>query len=497
MEQKAMLAIDMGASNGRVVWGAWEKNRLVMRELHRFENVPIRSDGLMCWDIDRLLQEISTGLRKCAEAGLRFHSLGLCSWGNTVGVLDEVGQLLLPPLHYREQATDAALAGLYQLFNREALFARTLFVPMTIQPSVALRFLQARYPQEMQKARRVLMISDLFNYLLCGRACSERTMAATSGMLDMRTGTWDRELMEKIGLSRNWFPDIVESGTVLGSLKQAFAGYLGQEASPTVIAVAGHDTASAASVLPAGRLEDSLYLSCGTWSCMGCRVHKPVEGEAIFRSGATNDLGIFCEQHLRFNHTGLWVLQECRRYWNEHGDHFSHAALARLAAQSEAFFAFIDTEDARFFSGGDMPQKIQAYCQATGQKIPRSPGQTARVILESLALRYRYSSEVLSRLSGVRFNSMRILSGGARNELLCQMAADALCVRVYAGPSEASTIGNFIQQGISNGVLSGRDEACRILNAQGGIITYAPRDTARWDAQYAKALTLSGWGSSK
>ena len=493
MEQRAMLALDMGASNGRVVWGMWEQDRLAMRELHRFENVPIERDGLMCWDIDRLLGDIRAGMRKCAEVGLRFDSVGLCSWGNTIGALDAQGSLLLPPLHYREPATDAALEGLYRIMDRRALFERTLFVPMSIQPSVVLRYLMERYPRQMGEAKQILMISDLMNYLLCGVARSERTMAATSGMVDMRSGEWDRELMERIGLRRDWFPGMASSGTPLGPLRDEFMRELGWAKAPMVVAVSGHDTASAAGTMPACDAANSLYLSCGTWSCMGCRVDAPVEGKAIFRSGATNDLGIFGEKHLRFNHTGLWILQECRRWWNARGAKLSHADLAARAAESPAFIAVIDTEDSSFFAPGDMPAKVAQFCRTTGQRIPEGPSEIARVVLESLALRYRYSAEVLSRLSGVRFETMRLMGGGARNALLCQMSADALGLRVLAGPTEASTIGNMIQQGLATGTLESRERACEILRRQGEIACFAPQGATGWDAQYAKALQICGW----
>lgn len=493
MEQKAMLALDMGASNGRVVWGAWQDDHLEMREIHRFENVPTTCDGLMRWDMDLLLGEIRTGMRKCVQEGLRFQSVGLCSWGNTVGVLDSSGRLAFAPVHYREQATDAALEGLYAIMDRRALFERTLFVPMSIQPAVVLRYLQGRYPETMRAAKTVLMISDLINYLLCGRACSEQTMAATSGMVDMRTGDWDRGLMRHIGLDPTWFPDIIQSGTVLGVLKPGFLPDISPESSPKVIAVSGHDTASAAGVLPMENLEESLYLSCGTWSCMGCRVDAPVTGKDIFVSGATNDLGTSGERHLRFNHTGLWILQECRRWWNERGGHLSHADIVAQAEASEAFIACVDTEDKRFFARGDMPQKVQAYCRETAQKVPQTPGEIARVVLESLALRYRYSADVLSKLSGTRFHCLHMLSGGSKNRALCQMAANALGVTLFAGPTEASTIGNFIQQGLSTGEIERPSSAYEMLRQQGEIATYSPQDLAAWNAQYEKALRVCVW----
>ena len=310
MKHNAMLAVDMGASNGRVVWGQWHESGLECREIHRFDNVPIQRNGLMCWDMPRLMDEIAQGIAKCDRA---FDTLGLCSWGNTIGLLDEERSLIRAPIHYREPKTDEGLPALYAALSREEMFRQTLYIPMTIQPAVVLSYLKQAQPDVLKKTKSVLMISDLMNELMTGKAVSERTMAATSGMVDMRTGAWSRTYMEKAGVDPAWFPDLVSSQTILGPLKDAFYNKEGKK--PLVVAVAGHDTASASGLVDMSRKEDSLYLSCGTWSCMGCGVEKPSEDERILALGATNDLGPDGENQIRFNHTGLWILQECRREW--------------------------------------------------------------------------------------------------------------------------------------------------------------------------------------
>lgn len=482
-----MLAVDLGASNGRVVWGQWRSGGLACRELHRFENVPIRQDGLMCWDIPRLTGEISQGISAAAEQGLPADSLGLCSWGNTVGLIGGDGGLVRPPIHYREPRTDAGLEPLYAKLGRGEMFRQTLYLPMAIQPAPVLSYLMLTQPETMERTRQVLMISDLFNYLLSGRAASERTMAATSGMLDMRTGNWSRDYMARAGIDQGWFPDIVDSRTVLGPLKDTFAA---GDQRPAVVAVAGHDTASASGLVDAAGIADSLYLSCGTWSCMGCGVDAPRADEAVLRLGVTNDLGPDGDHQLRFNHTGLWILQECRRYWREHGRSFGHAELAEMARAAGPQEGLIDTEDELFFRGGDMPNKVAAYLERTGQPLPQTPGQTARIILESLAMRYRYSAQVLSRLAGTGFASLRMFGGGCQNSLLCQLVADALGVPVTAGPAEASTIGNFVQQGLALGVFAHRREALALIGKTQPK-RYIPIHTD--ESKYRKALEVCQW----
>ena len=489
MHAKSMIAIDMGASNGRIIWGQATADGLEMQEMHRFPNISLSSEGLMCWDLDQLLADIRAGLQHCLAQKKPVDSIGLCSWGNTVGLLDENDHLLLPPLHYREPATEAALPLLHARLSEQEMFWKTLFSPMSIQPAVVLSWLMQHRPQAMQATRTVLMISDLFNQQLCGRKVSEITMAATSQLVDMRTLRFNREYMRELGLNPEWFPELTESAVPLAPLSDEWVREIGLPSAPMVVAVSGHDTASAASVVDLD--SPVLYLSCGTWSCMGCRVEKPVSDIRIFRSGATNDLGVFGQHHLRFNHTGLWILQECKRFWNEQGIPWTHHQLMDMAREAKPFLAVIDTEDKSFFLRDQMPQKVQDYCRRTGQTIPETPAEICRVVMESLALRYRYSAETLAALSGQRFEKMQILSGGAKNTLLCQFSADALGMEVVAGPVEASTLGNFTQQLIAAGMSPA--EARALCTKGRPSVSYAPADASAWHAQYQKALKICGW----
>lgn len=491
MKPNAMLAIDLGASNGRVVWGSWTPDGLQMQEIYRFVNQPVQENGLLCWDVPQLFAEVVTGMRLCVKAGLAFDTVGLCSWGNTVGVLNEAGELLRTPIHYRETAPEKVLPSIYRKYTRRELFEQTLFIPMAMQPAVVLNYLLAEQPELMAQARTVLMISDLFNDLLCGKAASEKTMAATSQLVDMRNGAWNRDYMRGLGINPGWLPELIDNGTVLGPLQGELCKKIGLKKPPVVIAVSGHDTASASGCVPVGRLEESLYLSCGTWSCMGCRVPSALSGDALYESGATNDLGLSGQHHLRFNHTGLWILQECRRAWNENGKTMHYSQMMKLASRGGPFLAAIDTEDESFFLRGDMPQKVQAYCRKTDQWIPETPGEIVRVVLESLAFRYRYSADTLSALSGLKFTELRLLNGGSKNPLLCRFTANALGMKVLAGPSEASVIGNFMQQGLAVGTL--KDDAQDAIGKNAGITVYQPQEEALWDKYYRQALARFGW----
>lgn len=493
MKSNAMLAIDLGASNGRVVWGSWKENGLQMRVIHRFVNSPIQEEGLLCWNIPQLFAEVIFGIQRCVDENLPIDSLGLCSWGNTVGILNDQGKLLRMPIFYRETATNEALPIVYQKISRREMFRQTLFIPMTIQPAIVLNYLYNKQPEQMKKAHKVLMISDLFNYFLCGIAASERTMAATSQMLDMRTGQWNESYMRSLSIQPQLFPKLINNATVLAPLKDQVVCQLGMKNAPVVIAVSGHDTAAAAGCVPMDNKEESLYVSCGTWSCMGCGVTQANESEDLIEFGVTNDVGLFGQHHLRFNHTGLWILQECRRQWITEGIDMDFAQIEIAATQSESFMAYIDTEDESFFRRDCMPQKVQDYCRRTKQRVPLSAGEIARVILESLAFRYRYSADVLELLSRQKFSCIWLLGGGAKNKLLCQFTANALNKKVLAGPEEASVIGNFMQQGLAMKTWDNDAQARDRIGKTENAITYLPSEVLRWEKEYRKALKHSGW----
>lgn len=487
-----MVALDMGASNGRVIWGKWTgHDHLEMDEIYRFDNVPAMESGLLCWNMPYLLGKISTGLQKVYEKNLPVNSIGLCSWGNTIGLLDEEGNLVHAPIHYREPSTESILEHLYSDFPRKRMYDLTLYIPMSIQPAPVLTYVKETYPELMRKTRTVMMISDLFNKLLTGRACTELTMAATSGMVDMRTLDWSKAYFDNIHLPVDLFPSIVPSQTVIGKLLPSVIDR--ENDLPAVIAVSGHDTASASGLIPQNKHEASLYLSCGTWSCMGCQVPEPIFSEKIYEYGATNDVGPFGDHQLRFNHTGLWILQECKRVWNAEGKRITDADIVELARRSEPFTAVIDTESEDFFHRDDMPEKIRKYCWKTGQRVPEDIGSIARVVLESLAFRYCYSALALESISGLKFNDIRIFGGGSRNELLCQMTADALNKVVITGPVEASVIGNFLQQGLVNRDLASVAEGQKIISASVSEKKYVPSDENMWKEKYKNALRVCNW----
>lgn len=486
MAELKMLAFDLGASNGRAVYGVWKGENLKIKEIHRFENEPVTVRGKLYWDVLRIFYEMKNSMRICMGQGLEFDSIGVSSWGNTIGLFDGNGDLLANPYNYRDGSVSKTEGDFYRKYSRERLFEETLYKPMDIQPTVLWDYLKKKKKWMTENAAYILMISDIFNYFLSGVKASEKTMAATSSMLDMRNENWKESLMKALGIPMGCFPPIVENGTLLGECSKEIAEELHLPNRPKVIAVAGHDTASASGCVDEDILEESAYLSCGTWSCMGCTVEKEIEDIGLVKAGITNDIGLYGSKQLRFNHTGLWILQECRRYW-ESGEAvrpMTWTELMRQAEAAEPFLAAIDTEAPDFFFPGDMAMKVKEYCRRTGQRIPESKGEICRVVLESLAYRYRYSVECLQHFAGYRFKKLWILGGGAKNELLCRMTANAAGIPVQTGLTEASVMGNFLQQALTMGIAADVKQGREVLYKGIEKKAYMPEETEKWNEHY-------------
>jgi len=484
MGNNSMLAIDLGASNGRVIYGTIKEGKIEILEIHRFENNPVTINGVFYWDVFCLFHEIKIGMLKCKEAGLKYETIGVNSWGNTVGLLDKDGDLITNVYHYRDQNANSILRELYEKYNPITLSKETWYKHMSIQPTVYLCYLKEKKPWIFENIDKILMISDLFNYFLTGVKASERTMAATSQMLNMITKQWDGSYMKKLGIPDRLFAPLIDNGTVLGPLRKELVEELGLDYIPLVIGVAGHDTAAASGCIISDELESSLYLSCGTWSCMGCRVLAAITEEKLFNIGITNDLGLFDEMQLRFNHTGLWILQECKKDWESNGIYLEWEEITDLILKAPPFLASIDTEAEEFFNLGNMPQKVQEFCKKTKQKIPTTVGEIGRIILESLAFRYRFSRDRLQECAGYEFKTLQIISGGSRNRILCQFTANILNIPVVAGMEEAAVMSNLVQQAIAYDVIKDMKEGQELMEKSCSKQFYKPQDSEIWNDKY-------------
>ncbi len=478
-----VLAIDLGASSGKALIGSLDDRRLSVTEIHRFPNEPVQLNNRLHWDVLRLYHEIKQSIVKSRQLGYsELKSLAVDSWAVDFGLLGRNGELLGNPYHYRDHHTDGVMEQVFGIVPSETIFSHTgiQFLPFnTIYQLYAMK--TAGSPQ-LEAAQTLLMIPDLFVYFLTGETYTEFTNASTTQLLNPLQKNWDSRLIEALGLPSRIFSGVVEPGTMTGTLLPSVSSELNVPPL-SVIATAEHDTASAVAAVPStGR--DFAYLSCGTWSLMGTEVDKPVLSRQALDWNFTNEGGVNGTFRLLKNIMGLWLLQECRRVWEYEGKASSYEDLLREADGSRPFRRFIDPDHLQFLNPAHMPNQIRQYCRDTNQPVPESRGETVRCILESLAMKYRLVLERTEALSGKRFDGLHMVGGGIHNATLCQYTANAIGKPVWAGPAEATAIGNMAVQYIALGEVGGLQEARSIIKESFPVQTYEPQDTARWEEAY-------------
>ncbi|WP_438434069.1 rhamnulokinase [Gorillibacterium sp. sgz500922] len=469
----SMLAVDLGASSGRVIRGTFDGKALRTEEIRRFVNEPVRGEDSLCWNVPQLFEEIKEGIRtacSCREA--LPVSLSVDTWGVDYGLLDRQGRLLAPPRHYRDGRMERHRRELESLLPPEEQFRLTGNQPAAINTVYQL-FADARERGTLvSDADRLLLMPDLFLYLLSGRAAAERTILSTSGLADPLTGEPASEVFARLGLPERLIAPRVASGTVVGELRPELQEELG--CGPLrLIAGASHDTAAAVAALPGSGREDAAFISCGTWSLVGMETERPLLREEAYRRGFTNEGCHGGGNRLLKNITGLWLLQEMQRTWAAAGEPLGFGALAELAAAAEPSSFRLDPDDPRFAAPGDMPERIAACCREAGQQPPASKGAMARLVLESLADSYSRAVRELEQLTGRTVRTVRMMGGGVQNRLLCQLTADACGREVAAGPVEASSLGNLLVQLEALGRL--KPGQAGELAAAAGVAYHSPR----------------------
>ena len=493
MKKIKMLAIDLGASSGRGIVGTFDGEKITLEENHRFPNEPVMVAGQYTWDIVRILHEIKTSIRKCATGEDRdLDSIGIDTWGVDFGFLDKRGHLLANPVHYRDLRTVGIPAYSEAYVSADEVYDITGIQVLELNSLYQLLAVQKNSPEIFDIASDMLFVPDLLNYFLTGYKQTEYTIASTSQLLDAKKRDWSDELIKKFNLPDKLFSKIVPPGTVCGnflpSLSEEFGGI-----NPKVISVAAHDTGSAVLAVPA-KSEKFIWISSGTWSIMGTETKDPVISEKSKEYNFTNEGGYGDTIRFSKNITGLWVEQESKRQWEREGEKISFAELATMAAEAEPLRCFIDTDDARFATPGNIPKRIADYCRETGQFVPQTKGEIVRCILESLAMRYRYTVECIDEMCGERIPAINIVGGGTKEEQLSQFAATACGRPVYAGPVEATAIGNIAAQAIALGAIKDMWEAREIIANSFEIKEYQPETEkkAAWDEAYGRFLKLIG-----
>lgn len=474
MSGHTVLAFDFGASSGRAIVAVLENGALSCREVHRFENNPVEKNGTLYWDVETLFQEVRTGIEKAGA----FESIGFDTWGVDFGLLDEDGVLLEPPVHYRDRRTDGMVEKVFQTLSEDTLYQSTGNQIMKINTLFQLMALKEQNPQLLARAKTLLFMPDLFAFQLTGKPCCEMSIASTSQMFDPLHKRWSTETLRALDLPEQLLLPVVPTGTVSGSFQRA-----------KVIAVAGHDTQCAVAALPT-KERDVAFLSCGTWSLLGTELDAPVLTEQSRRLALSNEIGVDGKINYLKNIIGLWLIQESRRAWRRQGQEYSYADLEREALAAEPFFCFIDPDSPEFGIPGDIPQRVRAFCEKTGQQVPKTTGQTMRCIYESLALKYRFALEQLGAATGKTFRALHVLGGGTKDTLLCQMASSSCGIPVVAGPIEATALGNILIQLVALGALENISEGRALLAKTEPLKRYNPREEDAWNQAYERYVNI-------
>jgi rhamnulokinase len=493
MAQRAYLAIDIGASGGRHVAGLFDGGHLALAEVYRFDNGPMPAGGHLYWDLPALWQHVRHGLRAAAANLKNIASLGVDTWGVDFALVGRGDELLGNPVHYRDPRTDGILERAFAVVPRERIFAQTGLQFMQFNTLYQLWAMRLARSPLLDAAESLLMMPDVFHWLLTGKKSNELTNATTTQFFNPQTGQWVLELLESFDIPTRIVGHVTPPGTKLGPLLDEVAKETGLRG-VNVVLPGTHDTASAVAAVPAGsppsQRPDWCYISSGTWSLMGVEVPKAVITDKCLELNFTNEGGIGGTTRLLKNIAGLWSVQECRRAWNASGRNYSWDDLNRLAAAAPPLESFIDPDDPAFLAPSSMPEVIREYCRRTGQTVPADEGAIVRCALESLALRYRLVFGRLEQLTGGRIDTIHIVGGGTQNQLLCQFTADACGRVVLAGPAEATAIGNVLVQAIAAGDVGSIAQARELVSKSFPPVRYEPQDAAAWDAAYAKFLTL-------
>jgi rhamnulokinase len=486
MARSVALAVDLGASGGRVVSGAFDGRLLELEEMHRFDNYPVPMGGQLVWDFVRLWHEILTGLRAASARHGAVASVGVDTWGVDFSFLTAEDALLGNPVCYRDARTQGMLAAAETIVSREEIFAATGLQFMEINSLYQLLALKKKQPTVLRAADRMLMIPDLVHWLLSGSRSNERTNASTTQCFDPRTGDWSRGLLDRFGLPLHLFGPIVEPGTDLGELRADVASDTGLRG-VRVIVPGTHDTASAVAAVPAedppSSRPDWCYVSLGTWALVGAELVQPLVTPDCLASNFTNEAGIGGTTRLLKNVCGMWLVQQCRAAWHREGKEWTWDQLTALAAEAPPLATLIDPNHPSLVAPANMPEAIRGLAKVSGEPVPESTGAVVRTALESVAAAIRHTLEELDSLLGRRVGRVHIVGGGVKNALLCQMIADATNRPVLAGPVEATAIGNLLVQVTARHGAVDLRRMRQVVRDSFELSTFEPRSAARWNAR--------------
>jgi rhamnulokinase len=467
------LALDLGAESGRGILAHIADRRIELTELRRFANTPVRLPTGLYWDTLRLFHEICESIRTAASGAEHIDGIGIDTWGVDFGLIGGDGSLIANPRHYRDARTHGVPQQVFRTIPRNEIFRQTGIQFMDINSLYQLYALQQDSPQLLGLTSNLLFMPDLFNYFLTGLSVSERTVASTSQFYDPLNKCFATTMLESLGLHGGFLAGLADPGTELGPVLPELSEVCELKRKTIVYATASHDTASAVAAVPAPSTGNWCYISSGTWSLMGVETSEPIINNASLAANFTNEVGIAGTIRFLKNIPGLWLLQECRRAWEREGHEYSYAELMERAAVARRIGTRIDLDE--FILCGNHPERIREYCTKTGQEVPEDAGSMTRVILQSLAARYKEVLELLEKVTGRQIEVIHIVGGGSRNKLLNQLAADFTGRRVVAGPAEATAAGNALVQALGAGEIGSLEELRCVVKRSFEVEEFTPK----------------------
>ena len=463
---KYYLAVDIGASSGRLILGHLENGKMELEEVHRFENGMVKKDGELCWEFDRLFQEIKNGLKKCKEIGKIPVSMGVDTWGVDFVLMDKDDKVLGNTVGYRDHRNEGMDEEVYKTISLEDLYARTGIQKAIFNTVYQLMAVKTKHPEYLEQAETMLHVPDYFHYLLTGKKTCEYTEATTGQLVNAETKDWDYELIDKLGYPRKMFQKLIMPGTSVGHFTEEVKAEVGFDVEG--VAPATHDTGSAVLAVPAND-DDFIYISSGTWSLMGIEREKADCSKKSCEMNFTNEGGYAGRFRYLKNIMGLWMIQSVR---HEYDDKYGFAEICQMAEEAKDFPSRVDANDECFLSPESMIEEVKDYCRRTGQKVPETLGEIATVIYTSLAECYAKTAKELEEMTGRTFSRIHVVGGGSNAGYLNELTARATGKEVHAGPGEATAIGNITAQMLKAEEFKSIEEARTTIHESFGIKVY-------------------------